>query len=60
MAKFDLNKENDIMSRKGLSDLYKESKTKKAKIDMLKDESTKQATMDFIFGKSDENPLKGI
>lgn len=55
--KSELNKDNDIMSRKGLSELYKSKKEIKRKVDLLQDKDIKQKTMDFIFGKTDENPL---
>jgi hypothetical protein len=58
MAKFDLNKESDIALRKGSSAVYKSEKAKKSMKDQLSNAETKQATLDFIFGKSEENPIK--
>jgi hypothetical protein len=58
MAKFDLNKESDIALRKGNSAVYASEKAKKSMKEQLSNDETKQATMDFIFGKSEENPIK--
>ena len=58
MAKFDLNKESDIALRKGESAVYQMEKAKKSMKEQLSDAETKQATLDFIFGKSEENPIK--
>lgn len=57
MAKTNLNSENDIALRRGLSAVYRVECDKKAVQEQLKDESIKQATMDFIFGKTDVNPI---
>lgn len=58
MAKTDLNKESDIALRKGNSAVYQMEKAKKSMKDQLSNAETKQATLDFIFGKSEENPIK--
>ena len=58
MAKFDLNKESDIALRKGNSAVYQMEKAKKSMKDQLRNAETRQATLDFIFGKSEENPIK--
>ncbi len=58
MAKFDLNKESDIALRKGNSAVYKADKIAKSVKAQLNVEDTKQKTLDFIFGKSEENPIK--
>lgn len=57
MAKSNLNIDNDIALRKGLSAVYKVESNKKLVQDQLKDDSVKQATMNFIFGLSDVNPI---
>lgn len=56
--KADVNKENDDIFRKGKSAVHRKEKEKSNKKDMLKDPETLKATMDYIFGHSDENPLK--
>ena len=56
--KSDLNIENDIAIRKGISAVYHMEKAKKSMKEQLNDPKTKQATLDFIFGKSEENPIK--
>ncbi len=58
MAKTDLNKESDIALRKGNSAVYQMEKAKKSMKAQLANPETKQATLDFIFGKSEENPIK--
>ena len=58
--KSDINAENDKANRAGVSAVYKSQKLKTGRKNTLKDEETKQKTLDFIFGKSDENPLKDI
>ena len=58
--KSDINTENDKANRAGVSAVYKSQKLKAERKITLKDEETKQKTLDFIFGKSDENPLKDI
>ena len=58
--KSDINAENDKANRAGASAVYKSQKAKTGRKTALKDEETKQKTLDFIFGKSDENPLKDI
>lgn len=57
MAKSNLNIDNDIALRKGLSAVYKVESNRKLVQDQLKDDSVKQATMNFIFGLSDVNPI---
>ena len=58
MAKTDLNKESDIALRKGNSAVYQMEKAKKSMKDQLADKETRQKTLDFIFGVSEENPIK--
>ena len=58
MAKFDLNTENDNALRKGNSAVYKADKMAKSVKAQLNTAETKQAALDFIFGKSEENPIK--
>ncbi len=58
MAKTNLNGENDIALRKGNSAVYQMEKAKKSMKAQLANPETKQATLDFIFGKSEENPIK--
>lgn len=57
MAKSNLNVDNDIALRKGISAVYKVECDRKAVQEQLKDSAVKQATMDFIFGKSNVNPI---
>lgn len=57
MAKFDLNKQNDEMLRKGSSELYKIEKEKARKKEILSNGDNKQKLMNFLFGKSEVNPL---
>lgn len=58
MAKSDKNMENDNALRKGNSAVYKADKMAKSVKAQLNTAGTKQATLDFIFGKSEENPIK--
>lgn len=58
MAKTNLNGENDIALRKGSSAVYQSEKAKKSMKDQLADKETRQKTLDFIFGVSEENPIK--
>lgn len=58
--KSDINKENDIMSRKGLSAIHSDKKIKSAKKEELSKEGKKEELMDWLFGKSDKNPLENI
>ena len=58
MAKTNLNSDNDIALRKGSSAVYQVEKAKKSMKEQLNNPETKQATLDFIFGKSEENPIK--
>ena len=57
MAKSNLNADNDIALRKGLSAVYKVEANRKLVQDQLKDDDVKQATMNFIFGLSEVNPI---
>ena len=54
----DINSENDVLLRAGLSVLEKNNKKTEIKKQLLKDENTKKQLMDFLFSKSDFNPLK--
>ncbi len=54
----DINSENDVLLRAGLSVLEKNNKKTEIKKQLLKDEGTKKQLMDFLFSKSDFNPLK--
>ena len=56
--KSDKNTENDNALRKGNSAVYKADKMAKSVKAQLNIEDTKQKTLDFIFGKSEENPIK--
>ena len=58
MAKTNLNIENDVALRRGTSAVYQAEKNKKLIKDQLADKETKQKTLDFIFGVSEENPIK--
>ena len=58
MAKSDLNIDNDIALRKGNSAVYQAEKAKKSMKDQLSDAGTRQKTLDFIFGVSEDNPIK--
>lgn len=57
MAKTNLNADNDVALRKGISAVYKVEANRKFVQEQLKDENIKNATMAFIFGLSDENPI---
>lgn len=54
--KDELSDELNRAETKALNKIKKENDAKQMK---LKDDEVKKATMDFIFGKTDENPLKG-
>lgn len=56
--KSDLNVENDIANRRGSSAVYHAEKSKKSMKAQLADKDTRQKTLDFIFGVSEENPIK--
>ena len=56
--KTDLNTDNDIAIRRGDSAVYKQEKDKKSRKTQLSNAETNRATLDFIFGKSEENPIK--
>lgn len=56
--KSNVNAENDNFLRKGISAVYHTEKAKKSMKAQLSDPETKQKTLDFIFGKSEENPIK--
>ena len=56
--KSDKNTENDNTLRKGNSADYKADKMAKSVKAQLNTAETKQAALDFIFGKSEENPIK--
>lgn len=58
MAKTNLNSENDVALRRGSSAVYQAEKNRKSMKDQLADKETKQKTLDFIFGISEENPIK--
>ena len=58
MAKTNLNSDNDIALRKGSSAVYQVEKARKSMKEQLSNPETKQATLDFIFGKTQENPIK--
>lgn len=58
MAKTNLNSENDVALRRGTSAVYQAEKNRKSIKDQLADKETKQKTLDFIFGISEENPIK--
>jgi len=55
--KTNLNIQNDEMTRKERSEIYKIEKEKARKKQILQDPESKKQLMDFLFGKSDENPL---
>jgi len=54
MAKFNINEENDRLSRAGTKVVTANSKTSKARANKLKDPETKKAVLDFIFGGNPE------
>lgn len=56
----DVNKDNDIALRKGLSAVYKHNKQKTVINNAISDPEIKDALMDFIFGKIDKSPLENI
>lgn len=58
MAKTNLNSENDVALRRGTSAVYQAEKNRKSMKDQLADKEIKQKTLDFIFGISEENPIK--
>lgn len=56
--KTDVNKENDEMMRRGLSELHEINKQTEARREMLRQPGVKEDLMKFIFGESDFNPLR--
>lgn len=54
------NKENDNLTRKGLSAVHKKVKRAKKVKEVLQNDETKEALMNWLFKNEGENPLKDI
>ncbi len=52
------DKEADVLNTKGSSAVYHKARVAKLKAEAIK--QNPQSVMDYIFGKTEENPLKDI
>jgi len=58
MTKHEAQAKNDSINKKGSGTVDRILKESTRKKELLKDSNVKSKTLDYIFGNSDENPLK--